>query len=179
MKNLIIHPKDSTTDFLKEIYRDIDDCTVITDTSMSTNELLNEIEKHDRIIMLGHGSPNGLFNTHPRKWNRDEGIFFINDYIVPYLKNKDNVYVWCNADKFVTRHYLKGLYTGMIISEYGEACMFNLSQVTKNQIEESNMLLSKAIRSTIWGNNLLTEVKTHYNGDNPIINFNKQNIYKV
>lgn len=58
MRKLIIHPKDKSTDFLKVIYAGRDDCTVITDGTF--DEVKDAIRNHDHIIMMGHGTPQGL-----------------------------------------------------------------------------------------------------------------------
>jgi len=60
MKNLIIHPSDPTTDFLKPIYSNINDA-IIVNGGVSKDQLTQLIKEHDRIIMMGHGSPSGLF----------------------------------------------------------------------------------------------------------------------
>jgi hypothetical protein len=62
MSTLIIHPQDSTTNFLKPIYALIQDETVITG-GITKSELKKLIENHDRVIMLGHGSPFGLLSV--------------------------------------------------------------------------------------------------------------------
>ena len=59
MKKLVIHPKDRTTDFLKPIYHGRNDVTVLTG-GCSKDEVNEAIDKHDHIIMLGHGTPQGL-----------------------------------------------------------------------------------------------------------------------
>ena len=48
MKNLIIHPKDPSTEFLKPIYSNLEDKTVVTD-GITKTELRVLIEIHDRI----------------------------------------------------------------------------------------------------------------------------------
>jgi len=111
MKTLVIHPKDSTTDFLKVIYSE-KDWTIIDDNNISTSKLKENIKSHDRIIMLGHGSDKGLFGQ-----NR----LIINSNLVYLLKDKNCVCIWCNADEFVKKYKLNGFYTGMIISDYDEA----------------------------------------------------------
>ena len=65
-KTLVIHPQDATTDFLKLIYQDKKDWTIINNCEISKEELKKAISKHDRIIMMGHGCPSGLFN--PKKY---------------------------------------------------------------------------------------------------------------
>lgn len=62
MNNLIIHPENSSTNFLKPIYARIKNKTIIT-CGIDKEELMKQIELHDRVIMLGHGSPIGLFSV--------------------------------------------------------------------------------------------------------------------
>lgn len=69
MKTLVIHPKDKTTDFLKPIYYGRG-FTVITG-GMTKADVAKEIDAHDHIIMMGHGTPQGLlsmnqFNGKPK-----------------------------------------------------------------------------------------------------------------
>jgi len=60
-KTLIIHPDDRSTDFLKSIYVNLNATVLTSGTKEQVNE---EISKHDRIMMMGHGSPFGLFAIH-------------------------------------------------------------------------------------------------------------------
>jgi hypothetical protein len=62
MKNLIINPEDPTTDFLSQIYARLTNKTVIRG-DISKSEIPKLIESHDRVLMLGHGSPYGLLNA--------------------------------------------------------------------------------------------------------------------
>lgn len=59
MSILIIHPKDTTTKFLKPIYAPLINKTIVTG-GLNKSELRKLIETHDRVIILGHGTPNGL-----------------------------------------------------------------------------------------------------------------------
>ncbi len=61
MKILIIHPDDPTTDFLSQIYAQFVDKTVVKG-GITKSELRELIESHDRILLLGHGSPYGLLS---------------------------------------------------------------------------------------------------------------------
>ena len=85
MKNLVIHPTDASTDFLKPIYANITDATIMN-SGIGKGQVAQAIREHDRIIMLGHGSPNGLFSI---------GQFFgKNGYVIdftmaPILESKE------------------------------------------------------------------------------------------
>ena len=116
MKTLVIHPDDRSTDFLRPIYQNIEGATVLT-KDVSANRLEKEIRSHDQILMMGHGTPSGLLNCA----RIGRGYLTIGEQHVKLLRDKRCIFIWCNADQFVERHSLKGLYTGMFISEVGEA----------------------------------------------------------
>lgn len=61
MKNLIIHPEDPTTSFLSQIYSPLKNKTIVKG-GITKSELRELIESHDRVLMLGHGSPYGLLS---------------------------------------------------------------------------------------------------------------------
>jgi len=147
MKTLVIHPQDSSTDFLIPIYMnlksfpDFNDVTIIR--SGSKYEVDEQIEQHDRIMMMGHGSPQGLFAV---------GQFGMQGMIighstVPLLQNKECIFIWCNADRFVETHNLKGLYSGMFISEVGEANYCGLPGTPQDIVTESNDFFAKELGS--------------------------------
>lgn len=136
MKTLIVHPKDSSTSFLDIVYEPIVDKTVITG-GMSKLELHELIESHDRVMMMGHGSPYGLFSV--GQFYGVGGGYIIDRESVELLKEKDNsVFIWCNADQFVNRHELRGFYSGMFISEVGEAYYCGLPGTSQDMVDESN-----------------------------------------
>ena len=165
MKTLVIHPKDVTTDFLSEIYSDKN--WTLMNTNISKKELKKQIKEHERIVMLGHGTENGLLG-----FNR----FIIDSTLVYLLRKKHGVYIWCNADKFVEKYKLNGFYTGMIISEYEEAVMFNIP-TNYHWISESNIDFSLAIKNSIDENNMLEKSKLLYEGNSAVVEFNRNNIY--
>ena len=165
MKTLVIHPKDITTDFLCRIYAD-KNWTVIN-SDISTRLLKRSIKIHERIIMLGHGTPSGLLG-----YNK----YVIDHSFVSLLRNKKCVFIWCNANWFVLRFKLKGLYTGMIISELGEAMLHNLPW---HGIQESNILFADTLKVALNENNMIEKILTKYKSKtNPIILFNQNNIFE-
>jgi len=143
-KTLIIHPTDRSTDFLKPIYSKISDATIIVS---GTKEQVNEeITKHDRIMMMGHGSPWGLFSV--GRFIGSNGYVIDHD-TVELLRDKQNVFIWCNADKFVNKHQLEGLYSGMFISEVGEAIYCGLPGTAQEVVDESNNTFANLLGSVI------------------------------
>lgn len=176
MKTLVIHPFDRSTHFLREIYEDIPHKTVITG-GYTIAEIENLILAHNRIIMLGHGSPNGLFSV---------GQFGgSNGYIVDFktaelLRDKQNIYIWCHANQFVEKHNLKGFCSGMFVSEVGEALVYGLKG-DKRLIEESNNTFAFMLGSVINKpmNEAYEQLKSEYGwlaGRNEIAKYNHERL---
>jgi len=180
MKTLIIHPKDESTSFLDIVYQTIENKTIITG-GISKKELVDLIESHDRIMMMGHGSPFGLFSV--GRFDTSNG-YIIDQSLVPHLEKKtDNVFIWCNADRFVNQYQLKGFYSGMFISEVGEASYCGLPGTPQEVVDESNYgfvnIISKYINEnteTIYDN-----VKNEYGliaEENSVAYYNNLRLYK-
>lgn len=171
MKTLVIHSDDPTTDFLAPIYSDIKDCTVVR-YCIGRVQFKALAQSHDRIIFLGHGTERGLMGP---------GGFMMDSRYVWLLRDKPCVYIWCNADVFVRKYKLEGFYTGMIISEWLEASLEGVNCVY-NEIEESNLLFTKAIKAGIEQPDMLSIVKAVYGGHeglNRVIDYNYENLYET
>lgn len=132
---LIIHMDDRSTDFLKPIYRNATG-TVVTRPLPSS--LINDlIDAHDQVIMLGHGSPAGLFSL-------DGGLIIGRNNIEALSKKTDSIFIWCHASTYMFENDLHGFATGMFVSEVGEARVYNLDPDLK-KITESNKLFAKLV----------------------------------
>ncbi len=180
MKTLIIHPKDNSTSFLDIVYTPIEDKTVVTG-GITRKELRDLIESHDRVMMMGHGSPGGLFSVGQFKDTRG---FIIDDSMVNHLKKKENnVFIWCNADKFVEYHELRGFYSGMFISETGEASYCGLPGTSQDVVDESNYGFCNIISKYINQNTdiIYENVKKEYGliaEENSVAFYNNLRLYK-
>ncbi len=180
MKTLVIHPKDSTTDFLKTCYAGLLKDTEVVTKDKTKQEISDLIESHERLIMMGHGSPNGLFSV--RQFPLD-GNYIIDYSLLGLLElKKDNVYIWCNADCFVKLHQLKGFFTGMFISEEQEAWYCGFSGIGQEAVDESNSefcrIMAKYISES--GKVIYENVKKEYAllaKTNPIAKFNLERLY--
>lgn len=193
MKILVIHPNDASTDFLCPIYLTntgrprFDDVTIFRG-GQTMSQIREAIQTHDQVIMMGHGSPYGLFsmgmvtdlNTFGRSFP-----YVIDFNTVDLLKQKDNnIFIWCNADQFVTKHQLKGFYTGMFISETGEATYCGLPGTSQETVDESNngfvKIFSEALQSTHDTNLLFEQTNDQYSliaGVNPVAKYNYNRLY--
>ena len=176
MKTLVIHPTDPTTDFLIPVYAD-KDWTIIRKIK-SKSDLKEQIKNHDRIIMLGHGTEQGLLYIHRENYSIVDWNYYIDSSLVYLLREKQCVCIWCNANKFVDKYDLKGFYTGMIISEFEEAMIYCVS-CKDADIKESNDLFTESVKNSISSLNMIEEMKSSYTTiENPIINFNKENLFQ-
>jgi hypothetical protein len=177
MKTLIIHPDDRSTDFLKPIYENVTDAMILN--GGATKDQVKElIVRHDRVIMLGHGSPFGLFSV--GRFTGSNG-YIIDSTMVDALKHTECIFIWCNADQFVKKHNLKGLYSGMFISEVGEATYCGLPGTPQSIVDTSNDSFARWMGENV--NMALNEI--YHNTmdnyevlamDNPVADYNAQRL---
>lgn len=179
LKTLIIHPDDPTTDFLKPIYKPIKNKTVIIGGSHKS-ELMHLIPQFDKIILMGHGSPSGLYAIGVW-WDCSE--YVIDASFVPYLKgNPNNIYIWCDADQFVECHGLSGFYSGNFISGKIESLQVGVIGADQSDIEESNNAFSEILSRNINEDNetIYKRVREEYGKlakRNCIVRYNCQRLY--
>ena len=178
MKNLIIHPADASTDFLKPIYANISDA-IILNGGASKDQVKELITQHDRIIMLGHGSPFGLFSIGQFMGNNG---YIIDSTMVDVLKHVECISIWCNADKFMVKHELNGFYSGMFISEVSEANYCGLPGTLQETVTISNNYFSSLLGEVI--NEPLSIIYEHVMDnyeliieDNTVANYNYDRLY--
>lgn len=180
MKTLVIHPKDNSTSFLEVVYKNIENKTVVTG-GISKNSLKTMIQEHDRVMMMGHGSPQGLFSV--GNFYNTQGGLIIDHTMVRYLDEKDdNVFIWCNADMFVNHFKLKGFYSGMFISEVIEANYCGVLGTDQELIDESNYSFVNIISNHITNNKsvIFENVKKEYGllaETNPVALYNNNRLY--
>ncbi len=174
MKTLVIHPDDRSTDFLKLIYEN-KDWTIVNDCSISRDNLKRLINDHDRIIMMGHGCPNGLFN--PKNYS-----YMIDATFVSLLKTKETISIWCHSDKFFRRYNIPGFHTGMIISEVSEAqYVLGKTPLTKEETLENMETFARIINKCIddTPENMKNFILANYIFDDEVTQFNRKNILVI
>jgi len=129
---------------------------------------MNEIEQHDKIFLCGHGNPNGLLG---------HGGYVIDSSFGEILKYKVAMCIWCHAIYFCLEHRIQGLCTGMVVSEESEARVYNLP-TDQDLIDESNEMFANAVRKHLFKPNSAKLIKKDYQSEtNPIIQFNRNNIF--
>lgn len=150
MKTLVIHPEDRSTEFLSVIYKDIPDATIIRGeypAKMDISEVNELIKSHDRVIMMGHGCYDGLFSIGLFKNAR--GLIIDNQTADLLREKTDNVYIWCHANQYVEKHGLKGFYSGMFISEVGEARCEGFRNTKQDEVTTSNNTFAEILSKYI------------------------------
>jgi len=173
MNTLIIHPKDPTTEFLRPIYEDRDVMTVVRGKA-TRHETSVMIDKCQTPMMMGHGSPAGLWGV-----GQFARSFAIDGYFIQNLQQKVGVYIWCNADQFVRKHKLSGFYTGMFISESCEAWTCGVNAF-RHEVTESNDLFAELMGEATGPADMFHLAMTEYAElaeHNPVAAYNLDRMY--
>ena len=174
-KVLVIHPEDVSTDMLQIVYSG-KGYDVIRDPSISDEELVEQIRSHDKIIMLGHGTPSGLLAFDRKNFSIR---YLINDSHAELLKTKETYSMWCYSDLYFSKHGMKGFHSGMIISEMMEALALGINGYTDADISKTLVPLMFAMHDTLEMEDLEEMrriILERYDADDPITQFNRKNI---
>ena len=139
---IVIHiDSQQDTSFLKKTYEGIDNLILLYNpTKEQVNKTLEENPNED-VMMLGHGSPSGLFS---HDW-RGNVIDYSNAHL---LKGRNCVGIWCWAKKFAKNYGLKGYFTSMFISNEGEARSFGYN-ATNDEVFAEVEFFAKSINTLI------------------------------
>ena len=135
MNTLIVHPTDSSTDFLLPIHDAFETKTVVRG-GLSKDNIAEMGAQHERFIAMGHGAPWGLMAV-----GQFEGsdFFVVDRAFVEMLRAKSlNIFIWCYAYEFASKYDIPSFSTNMFISEVREAEYLGIRNVTLDQVEESN-----------------------------------------
>lgn len=181
MKTAIIHDfkYDPSIEFLCRLYES-GDRTSILNSDISRSVIHREIQNSDKIIMLGHGTEHGLFG----RYNKETCIadrLLIESRTVQFLRDKICIGIWCFANNFAGIYELRGLFSGMIISEIAEAQMFlNGHTPTQENVDRCNRQFVESLRLCL-DNYELSEIpekmKSLCPDDDPINVFNFNSLY--
>ena len=172
MRILFVHPTDPSTAFGSIIYQDYlqwDDVTLITGNSISRKDIREAIQSHDRIVFIGHGTELGFCDM--KSWR-----YLITLEDLQFLRNKEVICFWCNANIFAEKCDLNAFATGMFVSELQEAKTYNLPE-DQNLIDYSNTLMCNILSRCIF--DPIEEIKSvvyrgYVSEINPIIHFNRE-----
>lgn len=178
MRTLIIHPEDNTTSFLNVIYNNLNDVDIITNNNTSNHNIKEEINSHDRIILLGHGTEYGLFSGQNPKTHSFDRIM-VDCRHVQMLREKEIIAIWCNANIFGEKYGLHGLFSGMVISELVESIECGV-QTTQLELDRENIRFAENLRYCL-DNYELSAIPSEFirlnSARTPLTDFNYNSIY--
>jgi hypothetical protein len=108
--------------------------------------------------------------------------YVIDETYADVLRQKQLTTIWCNADQFIEWNKLHGFYTGMFISETGEARIIGLTEVEQWQVDESNYGFVSVVRRFIDkpAEVLHEALKLEYGkmaDHNPVAKYNYRRLY--
>ena len=141
---LVIHPSDRTTDFLRTLYEGRDGARLLT-CKASRKELgsiLFHLRPGERVMLLGHGTDAGLF----RLEEDGEYRLYVGHTMAYALRKHPVIGIWCHADLFARKELLRGLFSGMIVSEMPEAQKYGIA-CTQEELDRENVNLAERLRA--------------------------------
>lgn len=87
-------------------------------------------------------------------------MYIVDSLVADSLIRKDNsIFIWCNADQFVRRYNLKGMYSGMFISEVAEASYFKIP-TNQDTVDRSNNTFAQLLGERLMISDALEEIHT-------------------
>lgn len=178
MDTLIIHPSDRTTAFLNVLYNQRKNIEIL-DYNISNSAVRQMLQRYNSIMLLGHGTEYGLLSSY-NPHNRFDR-FFINPSHVNFLRNKELICIWCNANIFGEKYDLHGLFSGMVISEMSEAIELGV-ETTQEELDRENKLFAERLRFCL-DNHSLHEIPEIFptldQSKSPLTLFNYSSIYYI
>lgn len=99
---------------LSKAYEGLDNVTLLYNPCRVEVEMELQHNNDGVVMLLGHGSPYGLFSG-------DWGGYIIDRRNAHLLQDRMVIGIWCYASEFADRNGLHGYFTSMFISNMGEA----------------------------------------------------------
>lgn len=153
---LIIFSKRKDTEFLEKIWEGIDNVEVLYVTDQTPiYEVIEAFERHNRILICGHGTADGLFTPSFNK-------YIVDSLITMFMQDKEIIGIWCYASKFAEKYKLHGFFTSMFISDLSESIDHCFNNNTPEEIDKENLLFAERVNKLLitdiplceWGKKL-------------------------
>ena len=143
---LVIHPEDRSTEFLRVIYEGAEGVTCLRgkESRKALEKTLFHLKPGETILLLGHGSAEGLFRKEETGY-----VPYVGRSMAYSLRRHPIIGIWCHANLFAESLRLHGLFTGMVISEMEEARLYGV-ETTEEELFRENARLAEAFRRVIW-----------------------------
>jgi len=156
---LVIHPKDKTTSMLSILYEGLEHtCIDQSNSKKDICHILNHVPRHERILLLGHGSDKGLFSREDDSRDDFDRLIVYHPHAYYLRKHGGNIVgVWCNANLFAEKEKLHGLFTGMIVTEMSETLLYGIN-TSQEELDRENVKLAERLRSLLDENVPLQDI---------------------
>lgn len=139
---LVIHPSDCSTDFLRALYQGMEGVDLRTggESRNALSSLLFHLPPGERVMLLGHGGPEGLYRL-------EDGILrcYVGRSMRFVLRRHPLVGIWCHADTFARQASLHGIFSGMVVSEMQEALDYGID-TSRDELERENRLFAATLQ---------------------------------
>lgn len=151
---LVIHPNDPSTEFLSVLYDDREEilCLHGEESRNRLGSILYHLPHGEPVMLLGHGSPSGLFRPED-----GANCLYVGKSFAYSLRRHPVIAVFCHACRFAESHQLHGLFSGMIVSEPGEALEYGIP-TTAEELERENGLFAETLAGFLWSGALFREI---------------------
>lgn len=132
------------TSLLINTYEGLANNKVMVNPTRSEVEEVLAANPNERVMLMGHGSPCGLFASN---WQDGDVIDRNNAHL---LKDREVIGIWCYAKSFARQHGLKGFFTDMFISNIGEyKSIIRGGNATEEEVYNGVVTFSKLVNSLI------------------------------
>lgn len=180
MNTLVIHPHDESTMFLRLLYEGRDDVDILCENNVSDRVVRDALRSHERIMLLGHGTEYGLLGCHDLSSDTFSRIVVGCEH-VQFLRGKEIIGIWCNANIFGEKYGLHGLFSGMVISELHEALSLGVG-TSADELSLENMRYASILRKCIDCHSLDAVPSVFLSMDEshtPLTEFNYSSLYAI
>ena len=150
---IVIHIDNDSPDakILSRIYEGLDGITLSYNRSKSNIKRLLRITGKEQVMLLGHGSPQGLFNV-------SQNGYAVGSECVEWLRGRPVIGIFCYASEFADRYGLSGFFTSMFISNMQEAIIEQRDQGADEEIISTQQaLFCDRIRELLIDNTSMSE----------------------
>lgn len=150
---IVIHIDNNSPDakILSRIYEGLDGITLSYNRGKSNIKRLLRITGDEPVMLLGHGSPQGLLNI-------SQNGYAVGSECVEWLRCRPVIGIFCYASDFADKYGLSGFFTSMFISNMQEAIIEHRDQdATEEIISYQGSLFCDRIRELLIRNTPLSE----------------------
>jgi len=142
MISILIDSKEDTS-FLKAAYEGLEDNKVFVNPTREEVEKVLTENPGERVLLMGHGSPAGLFSY-------DWCGYVIDRNNVHLLKDREVIGIWCWAKEFARTYKVHGFFSSMFISNLGEYYgILGKEETTDEDIFNETTNFSKGLNTLI------------------------------